>query len=63
MSVNMGKRRNVGILLALLAGTVLALAGGVMWLRGRGEPLIVEVAYGSLVLVVALFVYDGVLVE
>lgn len=63
MSVNMRKRRNVGILLALLAGTILALAGGVLWLRGRGEPLVVEVAYGALVILVALFVYDGVLVQ
>ncbi|WP_101295961.1 hypothetical protein [Halegenticoccus soli] len=63
MSVNLRKRSNVGLLLALIVATIAVMVLGLMWLRGRGEPLVVEVAYGSLVLIAALFAYDKLLVQ
>lgn len=63
MSTNLRRRRNVGILAALVVATVILLMSGVLWLRGQGQPLIVEVAYGTLVLVAALILYDQLLVR
>ncbi|RDI70033.1 hypothetical protein [Halopelagius longus] len=63
MSVNLENRRNVGFLLALVVATVLVAAVGILWLRGRGEPLIVEVAYGLLVLLGAAVAYDNYLIQ
>ncbi|WP_129113900.1 hypothetical protein [Halegenticoccus tardaugens] len=63
MSVNLRKRSNIGLLLALIVATIAVMVLGLMWFRGRGEPLVVEVAYGSLVLIAALFVYDKLLVQ
>lgn len=62
MSVNLESRQNKGLLVALVVGTVVALAGGIMWLQGRGTTLIEELAYVVLVLVAALYVYDRLLV-
>lgn len=63
MSINLRRRRNVGILAALVVATVVLLMGGTLWLRGQGQSLIVEVAYGTLVLVAALIMYDKLLVR
>ncbi|ELZ32481.1 hypothetical protein C474_06657 [Halogeometricum pallidum JCM 14848] len=63
MSVNFDNKRNVGVLFALLAATVVAAGAGILWLRGSGEPLIVEVGYTLLVLLGALAVYDRFLVQ
>jgi len=63
MSTNLSDRRNVGVLLTLLVMTLVALVGGTGWLRGQGEALIVEVAFGALVLIAALVAYDKLLVQ
>ena len=62
MSVDLRKRRNIGLLVALIIGTIVAIIAGTAWLRGQGQTLVVEVAYTSLVLIVALYLYDRLLI-
>ena len=64
MSVNFGKRRNVGILLGIVVATVVLTFFGTQWLRtNQGWNFIGEVAYTFLVLVLALVAYDKLLVR
>ncbi|MFC6823573.1 hypothetical protein [Halopelagius fulvigenes] len=63
MSVNLDNRRNVGVLVALVVATVVVAAAGILWLRGNGEPLIVEVGYTLLVLLAAALAYDNYLIQ
>ena len=60
MSVNLNKSQNVWALAALVVGTLAAIAVGLSWLEG---PLIEEVAYAIVVLIVALVLYDKSLVQ
>lgn len=62
MSVNLQKRQNLGILAALIIGTVAVMAAGIIWLQGQGTTLIEEFAYAIFILVVGLFLYDKLLV-
>jgi hypothetical protein len=64
MSVNFGKRRNVGILLGILVATIVLVFVGTQFLRNSmGWNLIGELAYAFLILVLALFAYDKLLVR
>lgn len=63
MSVNLRSRRNVVLLVALVVGTLVAIVAGTAWLRGMGQNLVVEVGYASLVLLLALYLYDRELVR
>lgn len=63
MSVNFDNQRNIGVLFTLLVATIVVAGAGIVWLRGNGEPLIVEVGYALLVLLGALFAYDQFLVQ
>jgi uncharacterized membrane protein YdjX (TVP38/TMEM64 family) len=64
MSVNFGKRRNVGILLGIIVSTVVLVFVGTQFLRNSmGWNLIGELAYAFLILVLALFAYDKLLVR
>jgi hypothetical protein len=64
MSVNFSKRRNVGILVAILVATVVLVFVGTQYLRNSLEwNLVGEVAYAFLILVLALFAYDKLLVR
>ncbi len=62
MSVNLDNQRNVGILVALVAGTIAVIAFGIMWLQGQGTNLLEEVGFAMFVLVLALILYDKFLV-
>jgi hypothetical protein len=63
VSVNLRNRRNVVLLVALVVATIVAILGGTAWLRGQGQNLVVEVGYASLVIILALVIYDSVLVQ
>ncbi|MFB6140636.1 MAG: hypothetical protein ABEJ26_09410 [Halosimplex sp.] len=64
MSVNFDKRRNVGVLLAIVVATAVLVFVGTRFLRNSmGWNLIGEVAYSLLILVLALFTYDRLLVR
>jgi len=64
MSVNFGKRRNIGILVGIVVATIVLTLFGTQWLRtNQGWNLIGEVAYTFLILVLALAAYDKLLVR
>jgi len=64
MSVNFGKRRNVGILLGIVVATIVLVFFGTQYLRTEmGWNLVGELAYAFLILVLALFAYDKLLVR
>jgi hypothetical protein len=62
MSVNLDNQRNVGILVALVAGTIAVMAIGIMWLQGQGTNLLEEFGFAIIVLLIALVLYDKLLV-
>ena len=64
MSVSFDNRRNIGILVGIVAGTIVLAFFGTQWLRDSlGWNLIGELAYTFLVLVLALVAYDRLLVR
>ncbi|MCU4802481.1 hypothetical protein OB920_19130 [Halobacteria archaeon HArc-gm2] len=64
MSVNFDKRRNVGILAGLILATAVLVFVGTQFLRNSlGWNLIGELAYAFLIIVLALFAYDKLLVR
>ena len=63
MSVNLRHRQSVVLLVALVVATIVAIHGGAAWLRGQGQNLVVEVGDASLVIILALVIYDSVLVQ
>ncbi|WP_416841748.1 hypothetical protein [Haloferax sp. DFSO52] len=62
MSIELNNQRNVGILVALIVGTIAAIAIGINVLQGFGTNLLEEVGYAIVVLVIALVLYDKLLV-
>lgn len=62
MSVNLDDRRNLGTLAALVIGTLVVSGVGLAWLRARDIVLIEELGFVILVLVVAVYLYDRLLV-
>lgn len=62
MSVNLDNQRNIGVLAALILGTLGVLFAGFTWLQAQGTTLIEDIAYALLVLVIALYLYDRLLV-
>ncbi|MEF8852219.1 MAG: hypothetical protein V5A44_06780 [Haloarculaceae archaeon] len=64
MSVDFSKRRNVGIALGLVVATIVLVYFGTGYLRTtHGWNLVGEMAYAFLILVLALLVYDNLLVR
>lgn len=63
MSVNLSDQRNVALLTILVVATIVVAGTGIMWLRGAGYALIEEISYLLLVIIVALFAYDRLLVQ
>lgn len=62
MSVNLDNQRNLGVLAALVLGTLGVLFAGLTWLQGQGTTLIEDIAFAVFVLVLALYLYDRLLV-
>ena len=62
MSVNLDNQRNLGVLAALVLGTLGVLFAGLTWLQGQGTTLIEDIAFAVFVLVLALYLYDWLLV-
>lgn len=65
MSVNLEEKRNLGVLAALILGTIVTIAAGIMAMKAQDAipiTLIEEVAWAMLVLIAALIAYDKLLV-
>lgn len=63
MSVDFRNRRNVGIFAGILVVTIVLVVLGTGWLRNNGFNLVGEVAFIFLVLVLAIYTYDRILVR